>query len=185
MTFRSSSAQTGFAIFLGAAGGVVGAVGSAAAAADGVSADLVAWGSHRQRRVTLSSFAAEAFGLLQGLCSALDAAAVAGLVFDGSVSAGFPIHAFVESRSLDDSISSTSATGSKEVRACLADLRDHYRLGSLAYVTWMPGSLQLADGLTKPSGAGPLRAAAASGWLLLPRSACVTKSASGRFGSRC
>jgi len=37
VTLRSMSAQTGFAIFLGAAGGVVGAAGSAAAAADGVS----------------------------------------------------------------------------------------------------------------------------------------------------
>jgi len=185
VTLRSASAQTGFALFLGAAGGVVGAAGSAAAAADGVSADLVAWGSHRQRRVTHSSFAAEAFGLLQGLRSALDAAAVAGLLFNGSVGADLPVHAFVDSRSLYDSLTSTSATGSKEVRACLADLRDHYRLGSLASVTWLPGTLQLADGLTKPTGAGPLRAAAASGWLPLPRSACVTKSASGCFGSRC
>jgi len=36
VTLRSMSAQTGFAIFLGAAGGVFGAAGSAAAAADGV-----------------------------------------------------------------------------------------------------------------------------------------------------
>ena len=181
VTLRSASAQTGFAIFLGAAGGIFGAAGSAAAAADGVSADLVAWGFHRQRQVTHSSFAAEAFGLLQGLRSALNAAAVAGLLFNGSVGAGLPVHAFVDSRSLYDSLTSTSASGSKEVRACLADLRDHYRLGSLASVAWLPGSLQLADGLTKPTGAGPLRAAAASGWLPLPRSACVTKSASGRF----
>jgi len=155
---------------------VVGAAGSAAAAAvDGVSADLVAWGSHRQRRMTHSSFAAEAFGLLQGLRSTLDDAAVAGLLFDGSVGAGLPVHAFVDSRSPYDSLTSTSATGSKEVRACIADLSDHYSLGSLASLTWLPGSLQLADGLTKPTGAGPLRVAAASGWLPLPRSACVTK----------
>ena len=57
--------------------------------------------------------------------------------------------------------------------------------GSLASLTWLPGSLQLADGLTKPTGAGPLRAAAASKRLPLPRSAFVTKSASGRAGSRC
>ena len=63
VTLRSTSAQTGFAIFLVAAGGVVGAAGSAAAA-DGVSADLVAWASNRQRRVTHSSFSAKALGLL-------------------------------------------------------------------------------------------------------------------------
>lgn len=93
--------------------------------------------------------------------------------------------AFVDSRALYDSITSTSATGSKEVRACIADLRDHYRLGTLASITWLSGSLQLADGLTNPNGAGTLRAAAASGWVPLPRSACVTKSASGRYGSQC
>ena len=125
--------------------------------------------------MTHSSFAAEAFGLLQGLRSTLDDAAVAGLLFDGSVGAGLPVHAFVDSRSPYDSLTSTSATGSKEVRACIADLSDHYSLGSLASLTWLPGSLQLADGLTKPTGAGPLRVAAASGWLPLPRSACVTK----------
>ena len=175
VTLRSSSAQTGVAIFLGAARGVVGAAVSVAAEADGVSADLVAWGSHSQRRVTHSSFAAEAFCLLQGLRSAVDAADVAGLLFDGAVGGGLPVHAFVDSRSLYDSLSSTSATGSKEVRACIDDRRDHHRLGSPASVTWLPSSLQLADGLTKPTGAGPLRVAAASGWLPLPRSACVTK----------
>jgi len=185
VTLRSSSAQTGVAIFLGAAGGVVGAAGSVAAEAEGVSADLVAWGSHRQRRVTHSSFAAEAFGLLQGLRSALDASDVAGLLFDGAVGGGLPVHAFVDSRSLSDSLSSTSATGSQEERACIDDLRDHYRLGSLASVTWLPSPLQLADGLTMPTGASPIRAAVASGWLPLPRSARVTKSASRQFGSRC
>jgi len=113
--------------------------------------------------VTHSSFAAEAFGLLQGLRSALDDATVAGLLFDGSVGAGLPGHAFGDSRSLYDSLTFMSATGSKKVRASIADLRDHYRLGSLAKLTWLPGSLQLEDGLTKPTGAGPLRAAAASG----------------------
>jgi len=71
------------------------------------------------------------------------------------------------------------------VRAYIDDLRDHDRLGSLASVTWLPSPLQLAAGLTMPTGASPLRAAVATGWLPLPRSACVTKSASGRFGSRC
>jgi len=135
--------------------------------------------------VTHSSYAAEAFGLLQGLLSALDAADVAGLLFTGTVGVGLPVHAFVDSRALFDSLSSTATTGSKEVRAAVAELRDHLRLGTMASVTWLPGSLQLADGLTKPTGAGPLRAAVASGWLPLPRSACVTKSASGVFGSRC
>eukprot|EP00168_Porphyra_purpurea_P017504 TRINITY_DN6081_c0_g1_i3.p1 TRINITY_DN6081_c0_g1~~TRINITY_DN6081_c0_g1_i3.p1 ORF type:complete len:269 (-),score=41.35 TRINITY_DN6081_c0_g1_i3:356-1162(-) len=185
VSLQSSAAQTGFAVFLGAPGGRLGPARSFVPGAAGVSADLVACGSHRQRRVTHSSFAAEAFSLLQVLLTALDAANVAGLLFTGVAGAGLPVHVFIDSSALYDSLSSTAATGSKEVRAVVADLRDHYRLGSLASVTWPPGSLQLADGLTKPTGAGPLRPAVASGWLPLPRSACVTKSASGDFGACC
>lgn len=91
----------------------------------------------------------------------------------------------MDSRALYDSLSSTSITGSKEVRAAIAELREQYRLGTLASVTWRPAAYQLADGLTKPTGAGPLRPAVSPGRLTLPRSVCVTNSASGEFGSRC
>jgi len=95
VTLRFASAQTGFAIFLRAAGGVLGAAGSEPAAADGVSADLVECGCHPQRRAIQSSFGAKAFGRLQVLRTALDAAALAGLLFDGPVDASFLVHAFV------------------------------------------------------------------------------------------
>lgn len=183
VTLKSTAAQSGYALFLGEAGGPVGPRGSAAARADGVAAELVAWGSHRQRRFTHRSYAAEAFSLLQGLLTALDAAAVAGLLFEGNEVAAVPVHAFIDSRALYDSISSTTATGAKEVRAAVAELREHYQLGSLASITWLPGSCQLADGLTKPTRAGPLRHAVATGWVPLARSVCVTKSASGSFAA--
>lgn len=117
VSLQSTSAQTGSSLFLGGAAGVVAARGTAASAADGVAADLVAWGSHRQRRVTHSFFAAEAFSLLQGLLVALVVADVAGLLLRGRVGAGLSVHAFIDSRSLYDSLTSSSATGSKEVRA--------------------------------------------------------------------
>lgn len=162
VTLKSSAAQSGYALFCGAAAGPVGARGTAAARADGVAADLVAWGSHRQRRVTHSSFAAEAFSLLQGMLSALDAAAVAGLLFEGTEGATPPVHLFIDSLALCDSISSATATGSKEVRAALAESREHYQVGTMASTTWLPGSYQLSDGLTQPTGAGPLRHAVAT-----------------------
>lgn len=184
VSLRSTAAQTGFSLFLGAAAGVVAARGTAASAADSAAADLVAWGSHRQRRVTHSSFAAEAFSLLQGLLVALDVADVAGLLMYGPPGAGLPVHAFIDSRSLYDSLTSSSATGSKEVRAAIADLRDHFRLGTLASVIWLPAHLQLSDGLTKPNGAGSLRSGVATGWVSLPKASCITKSASGAYGTR-
>lgn len=154
VTLKSTAAQSGYALFLGEAGGPVVPRGSAAARADVVAADLVAWGSHRQRRVTHSSYTAEAFILLQGLLTALDATAVAGLLLEGREGAAVPVHAFIDSRALYDSISSTTATGSKEVRAAVAELRELYQLVTLASITWLPGACQLADGLTKPTERG-------------------------------
>lgn len=184
VSLRSTSAQTGFSLFLGEAAGVVAARGTTSSTVDGAAADLVAWGSHRQRRVTHSSFAAEAFSLLQGLLVALVVADVAGLLLHGRTGAGLPVHAFIDSRSLYDSLTSSSETGSKEVRAAIADLRDHYRMGSLASLTWLPAHLQLSDGLTKPNGAASLRSAVATGWLPLPVLSCVTKSSTGVYKTR-
>eukprot|EP00170_Pyropia_yezoensis_P001149 contig_5174_g1153 len=183
VTLKSTAAQSGYALFLGVAAGPVGPRGSAATRAYGADADLVAWGSHRQRRVTHSSYAAEAFSLLQGLLTALVAASVAGLLSEGKEGAEVPVLAFIDSRALYDSLSSTTATGSKEVRAAVAELREHYQLGTLASVTRLPGSCQLADGLTKPTGAVSLRHAVATGWVPLAQSVCVTKSASTAFAT--
>lgn len=70
------------------------------------------------------------------------------------------------------------------MRAAVAELREHECLGTLASVIWLPGSLQLEDGLTKPTGAVLLRPAVAPGWRRLSRSACFNKSSYGRFGTR-
>jgi len=178
VSLRSSVAQSGWAIFLGSTGGSTRPSSSTAVPA-GVVGDLLAWGSHRQRRATHSSFTAEAFSLLQGLHAALGVADVARLLLSGPGGDALRVHAFIDSRSLYDALTSSATTGSKEVRAAVADLRDHYRLGSLSSVSWLPGSHQLADGLTKPTGGRALRAAVASGWLLLPRDLVTKFSPSG------
>lgn len=90
-----------------------------------------------------SSFTVEAFSLLQGLLSALNAAAVTSLLFEGTEGTALPVHAFIDSRALHDSISSVTATGSNEVRAAVAELCEHYLLGTLASIKWLPGSYQL------------------------------------------
>lgn len=184
VSLKSAAAQSGFALFLGAVAGTLGGVSSSSAGADTVDADLIAWGSHRQRRVTHSSYAAEAFSLLQAFHDALGVAGVAGLLFKGSAVQGFAAHALIDSRALFDSLSSTSLTSSKEVRAAVAELRKHNRLGTIASVAWLPGSYELVDGLKKPTGAGPLRSAVSTGQLSPPKSTYVPELASGVFGSR-
>lgn len=141
VSLRSTTAQTGFPLVLRKAAGVVGARGTAGRPWTAWPQNIVAWGSHRRRRVTHSSFAAETFSLLQGLLAAL---VIAGLLFGGRSGSGLEVHAFIDSRTLNDSITSNSATGSKEVRAAIADLRDNFRLGTLASTTWVPASLWLA-----------------------------------------
>ena len=185
VSLRSSAAQSGWAIFLGSAGGSTRPL-SSSDVRTGVVGDLIAWSSHRQRRVTHSSFAAEAFSLLQGLHAALGVADVACLLLSGPGGAALPVHAFIDSRSLYDALTSSATTGSKEVRAAVANLHDHYRLGSLSSVSWLPGSHQLADGLTKPTGGRALRAAVSSGWLPLPRpsSPSPPRRAAPRLGRR-
>lgn len=174
VSLKSTAAQTGFFLFLGAAAGILATSGSLAAGADAFDADLVAWGFHRQRRVTHSSYAAEVFVLLQALLVALDAADVGSLLFDGAAGNGLSMHTFVDSRVLYDSLSTTSALGSKKVRAAVAELLEHYRLGTLASVAWLPAAYQLADKLTKPTGAAQLRAAVSTGRLSLPQAVCIT-----------
>lgn len=56
VTLNSSVAEMGVSDFVGAAGGILGPAGSIPAVSDGVTEDLVAWGSHRQGRLTHSSF---------------------------------------------------------------------------------------------------------------------------------
>lgn len=100
LSLRSSSTQSGLALALKAASGLFAASRSSTATEEAVEADLVAWGSRRQRRVTLSSYAAEALSLLQALHAALDIAVVPGLLIEGASGKGPTLHAVADSRAL-------------------------------------------------------------------------------------
>lgn len=98
VTLRAPVSQAGFALFLtssteGPSGQVLGGLGRST---------LVAWGSHRQRRVTHSSFAAEAFALLHGLQAALVSASVAGALLGGKDHAPLPVHVVTDSLGVYD-----------------------------------------------------------------------------------
>lgn len=179
VTVKAPVSQAGFAVFLTPSSPV-----NSVPLPDGRGpCTLVAWGSHRQRRVTHSSFAAEAFALLHGLQSALLVSSAAGCLMGGPERLPIPIHVVIDSLGVYESLSSGADAGSKEVRAVVEDLRDYYRSGAMATVTWMPGRFQLADGLTKPTGAAGLCAAMATGALSL-RSAGSRSKCAGQDPSR-
>lgn len=164
VTLKAPVSQAGFALFLTSS-----ADGSRGRIPDGLGrSTLVACGSHRQRRVTHSSFSAEAFALLHGLQASLTLASVAGVVMGDADQVPLPVHVVTDSLGVYDALSSHCETGSKEVRAVVEDLRDYYTSGAMASITWMPGRFQLADGLTKATGASNnLRAAMTAGELTL------------------
>lgn len=170
VTIKAPVSQAGLALFLTPSSSA-GAVG----VPDGQGpCTLVAWGSHRQRRVTHSSFAAEAFALLHGLQTALVVSSAAGCLLGGTDRRPLPIHVMLDSMGVYEALSSGAESGSKEVRAVVADLQDYYCSGAITTATWMPARFQLADGLTKPTGAAGLRAA-------LMASALTLRSAGSRW----
>lgn len=130
VTLRAPISRAGFAHFLTSA-----AEGARGRVLDGFRrSTLVIWGSHRQRGITHSSFAAEAFALLHYLQAALVLASVAGALLRGQDQASLPVHVVTDALVVHDAFSSHCDSGSKEVRAVLEALRDYYTSGAMATI---------------------------------------------------
>lgn len=105
--------------------------------------------------------------MLHYMRAALVLASVAGALLGGQDQAPLPVHVLADALVVHDAFSSHCESGSKEVRAVLEALRNHYTSGAMATITWLPGRYQRADGLTKATGASNPRAAMAPGELTL------------------
>eukprot|EP00168_Porphyra_purpurea_P013641 TRINITY_DN3792_c0_g1_i1.p1 TRINITY_DN3792_c0_g1~~TRINITY_DN3792_c0_g1_i1.p1 ORF type:complete len:520 (+),score=117.04 TRINITY_DN3792_c0_g1_i1:298-1857(+) len=156
ITLQSATAQTGYLLYL-AADGARGALHPATELV------LLAWGSHRQKRVTHSSFAAETYALLDGIRAAIEVAYVLAHLTDGSDAALAPVDAFIDCQGIFNIISATGLCRPKEVNAGVAALREMYSSGAMASLTWLPAAGQVAACLTKPSSSASLRAVTRSG----------------------
>lgn len=147
----SATAQMGYLIFLAKDTGTRGALTADTELA------LLAWGSHRQRRVTHSSFAAETYALLDGMRAAIEVACVLAHITHGVDTTLLPIDVFIDCQSLYNTMSATGVVSPKEVNAGVAALRGIYSGGTMSSLTWVPAAGQLEDCLTKQSPAGSLR----------------------------
>lgn len=170
ITQASATAQTGYLVFLARD---TGARGELKADSELV---LLAWGSHRQRRVTHSSFAAETYALLDGMRAAIEVACLLALACGGPDAPFSPIDAVLDCLSLFNTLSSTSLIKPKEVNAGVAALREMYTDATISSATWTPAGGQLADFLNKASSSLALRATLRTGRYGLCPSGTITKS---------
>ena len=170
ITSSSASAQTGDLVFLASDVAVWGSLLTETPLV------LLAWGSHKQRRVTHSSFAAETYALLDGMRAEIEVSCVLAHLTHGVDSALAPIDAFTDSLSLFNTMSAASILEPKEVNAGVAALREMYGAGSMASLTWVPDGAQLADSLTKPSSSASLRSTLSTGCYGLRLTGAFTKT---------
>ena len=138
-------AHTGYAVFASPASVPAGRL------APDAPLTLLAYGSHRQRRVTHSSFAAEVYAMLEGVRAATEVAVVHALLSTGDEYRLAPLDVYTDNLSLYNTLDAAGVVTPKEVGAAVQELRDLYHAGALATVTWLRAHGQLADILTKPN----------------------------------
>lgn len=117
---------------------------------------LLDYASRKQRRVTHSSFAAEVYALLEGMRAVKELAAVHAVVYTGDEHAQPAVDVYIDSLSLYNTLDADGVVQPKEVGAAVHELRELYRGGACASITWLRARGQLADALTKPARNTPL-----------------------------
>ncbi|KAK1865822.1 hypothetical protein I4F81_008345 [Pyropia yezoensis] len=138
------TAHTGFAIFT-----TPGSVPSGRMPADAPMV-LLQYGSHRQRKVTHSSFAAEVYAMLEGVRAAKELAVIHALINYGNEYKQAPVDVYTDNLSLYNTLDADGVVQPKEVGAAVQELRELYHGGTMSTVTWLRAHGQLADALTKP-----------------------------------
>lgn len=118
---------------------------------------LLQYGSHRQRKVTHSSFAAKVYPMLEGVRAAKELAVIHALVHCGNEYKQAPIDVYTDKLSLYNTLDAEGVVQPKEVGAAVQELRELYHGGTMATVTWPRAHGQLADALTKPGRDTPLQ----------------------------
>lgn len=124
---------------------------------------LLQYASHRQRRVTHSSFAAEVYALLEGMRAVKELAVVHALVHTGDEYAQAPVDVYTDNLSLFNTLDADGVVQPKEVGAAVQELREMYHNGVMSTMTWLRARGQLADALTKAGRNTPLQQTVASG----------------------
>lgn len=106
------------------------------------------WQANKIKRVVRSTLAAEALSLCDGLETALHIRRVLEDTLN-LPSKTIKIHGIVDNRSTVDAVKSTTVVDDKRLRREIGAIKQLLERGDINSITWVPGSEQLADVLTK------------------------------------
>jgi hypothetical protein len=108
-------------------------------------ANIVHYGSTKCRRVTRSCMAAELHGLILGFDNAFLVGSMISEILNRSVA----IDAYIDSKSVFDTITKLSLTTEKRLQIDAAALQESHLTGELRSLYWIPSNDNCADALTK------------------------------------
>ena len=108
-------------------------------------ANIVHYGSSRCSRTTRSVMAAEIHGLIYGY----DNAFVTKSMIEEILGVSIPIDGYVDSRTLFNVVAKFASTTEKRLQIDVQSLREAQDRQELRSLAWVPGTENIADGLTK------------------------------------
>ena len=117
---------------------------------NGKTANLVDWSSRKIKRVVHSAFAAETLACNDGMGAAIYVRQILSEILYGDPKLRvIPIHGFIDSNQLLQSIQSTKQCEEKRLRLDVSEIQECVERGDIESITWVPTQKMLADCLTK------------------------------------
>jgi len=117
---------------------------------NGKTANLVDWSSRKIKRVVHSAFAAETLACNDGMGAAIYVRQILSEILYGDPKLRvIPIHGFIDSNQLLQSIQSTKQCEEKRLRLDVSEIQECVERGDVESITWVPTQKMLADCLTK------------------------------------
>ena len=114
---------------------------------------LIDWHAGKVKRVVRSTLAAETLRLVEGLESAIYHRVLISEL-SGRKKDSFEIKAVIDNRSCVDALKSTSQVDDKRLRIEIGELKELLQQKVVKEVSWVEGSDQIADALTKQGASG-------------------------------
>lgn len=105
------------------------------------------WQSHKIKRVVRSTLAAETLSLCEGLEAAIHVNYILQEVTGHSDLV--PVHAIIDNHSTVEAVRSTTSVDDRRLRRDIAAIKQLLESGDITSLSWVSGSKQLADVLTK------------------------------------